>query len=42
MASEAVGSDRFEGARDDVRFAEYALRAGMVFEVLDGASCQAL
>lgn len=42
VAGEAVGSDRFEAARDDVRFAEYALRAGMVFEVLDGASCQAL
>lgn len=38
----AIGDDDFDDARDDVRFAEHTLRAGVVIDVTPRTICQAL
>jgi len=40
IASAAVGDQDFLAARDDARYAEHTLKAGMVITVLNGTLCQ--
>lgn len=40
VSSVPVGDGAFEAARDDVRFAEHTLRAGVAVKVNQAASCQ--
>jgi len=42
IAPVRVGEDGFDDARDDIRFAEHTLRAGVVIPVTDGTPCQSL
>lgn len=42
VAPAPVGADGFDDARDDPRFAEHTLKAGVVIEVVDGTPCQPL
>lgn len=42
IADVPVGDEDFLAARDDTRYAEHTLKAGMVVPVIDGTLCQAL
>lgn len=42
IAEVPVGDDRFENARDDERYAEHTLKAGVVIPVTDGTLCQGM